>query len=872
MADYASTAQEAVEDDPVFTNEGTVYSLINRIDALDIGSLPHSYKSNSTKEELALEYVENFRRQFVGIFPKRAPLLLFPKNECGIRKLICSTVRPTQLPYKELYDIRSCSQFVSGFIDFEPLADPYQVPKIVPSPTMVLKSQVGDSFGFAVLLASFLLGSGYDAYVVSGYAPKWMTLRDESRQICPMLETDVLGQTEESKGSPRAGAAGRRSSAGSKDASGLTNPAYELKPHGIPKSQFIEMLETRAKEEEAAAARRKEAEGDLVETYEDEGKKSDDDEDQKLVHAWVMVGPIKRGIKETLFVEPSTGRFYRVQNSPYVGVESVWNHRNYWVNVQDETTSVNEQGFDLSDSDNWEYVFIDNLGKGNTKNSDDPEGTEEGTGDPFADDAQKGSPRSDASPKGSPRSMAEGKIEDDDVEEREQILDMPPSWVGKLSIPREKVALRYGKTGCRVVLYERAKMEVFAPGANKMGLLTRLTTFRDLMRTIPLEVREDFSSRKDKLYRRVRFPLKGTTHEYFLPGRKTGLKHCIDQPGRSLELLFYLTARLDGKTRRVEKIGRSITEYFENRDDYLNYRKVVLDRSQSDEGQKRGNYVLPSGQLGDLLVTKMNERFDRNPSVNADDDVQERTYHLADQRCVCVYHYGENNIRCSTREYYKDENRTPSEAFAAKFDPGAREEEVEAIWAKEKALHQDFKDAGKESRDILQHRKNEENKVELDRSVFETARERAKEEASKQVQEDKVEEPKDERMVDYLTPFLHNFATDPKVPTQEEAAKSRAACLAALKERLLERANIIQRRLDEENSALSKKQANFQRSRDHMEGADEAFEKFCSEAMFRISILEQRLSRHEETALQKYASMDQKLRDDPRLEVLNSGI
>ena len=53
-----------------------------------------------------------------------------------------------------------------------------------------------------------------------------------------------------------------------------------------------------------------------------------------------------------------------------------------------------------------------------------------------------------------------------------------------------------------------------------------------------------------------------------------------------------------------------------------------------------------------------------------------------------------------------------------------------------------------------------------------------------------------------------------------------------------------------------------------MEGADEAFEKFCSEAMFRISILEQRLSRHEENALQKYANMDQNLRKDPRLESL----
>ena len=34
--------------------------------------------------------------------------------------------------------------------------------------------------------------------------------------------------------------------------------------------------------------------------------------------------------------------------------------------------------------------------------------------------------------------------------------------------------------------------------------------------------------------------------------------------------------------------------------------------------------------------------------------------------------------------------------------PGAREEEVEAIWLEEKALHQEFKDAGKEeARDML---------------------------------------------------------------------------------------------------------------------------------------------------------------------------
>ena len=52
-------------------------------------------------------------------------------------------------------------------------------------------------------------------------------------------------------------------------------------------------------------------------------------------------------------------------------------------------------------------------------------------------------------------------------------------------------------------------------------------------------------------------------------------------------------------------------------------------------------------------------------------------------------------------------------------------------------------------------------------------------------------------------------------------------------------------------------------------GADEEFERFCSDAMFRIQILEQRLARHEDQALQKFAYLDTKLRNDPRLSAIH---
>ena len=66
-----------------------------------------------------------------------------------------------------------------------------------------------------------------------------------------------------------------------------------------------------------------------------------------------------------------------------------------------------------------------------------------------------------------------------------------------------------------------------------------------------------------------------------------------------------------------------------------------------------------------------------------------------------------------------------------------------------------------------------------------------------------------------------------------DAQRVRDACLRSLKERLLERSNIIQYRLDDKNARLSKKQATFQRNAAH-DGGDPAekaeFEKFAHES------------------------------------------
>jgi hypothetical protein len=91
-------------------------------------------------------------------------------------------------------------------------------------------------------------------------------------------------------------------------------------------------------------------------------------------------------------------------------------------------------------------------------------------------------------------------------------------------------------------------------------------------------------------------------------------------------------------------------------------------------------------------------------------------------------------------------------------------------------------------------------------------------------------------------------------------------------DRLVERATIIQSRLDEENANLAKKTSTFSRNRDHADKeTEEEYERFCQSAMFRIQIIDERLRRHEKQALQKYEEMDSRLRADLRMRALVHG-
>jgi hypothetical protein len=146
---------------------------------------PRCYFENTSKEELVLEHVLEYDRQFKVIYDPLRELLLAPKNERGIRKFICTTIKPTKLPYTDLYQWEKCANFVSDYLEYEELFEPNLFPETIPSPANVLDWQKGDSFDFSILLCSLLIGVGYDAYVIYGTAPRRITAKDQSLMDCP---------------------------------------------------------------------------------------------------------------------------------------------------------------------------------------------------------------------------------------------------------------------------------------------------------------------------------------------------------------------------------------------------------------------------------------------------------------------------------------------------------------------------------------------------------------------------------------------------------------------------------------------------------------------------------------------------------------
>ena len=871
------------------------------------GSMPHSLKSVTPKEQKMLDYVDDYRRTFIELYPTRRPLLLFPPNECGVNKFICTTIRPTQLPFLELYTLESCVDYMASFMKFELLEDPRQYPSHIPSPWSVLSWQAGDAFDIAIALVSVLIGVGYDAYVCIGYAPKAVTKDDQSGLECPILEAERA-----------AAAAGPKEEETFEKASKyLIHDAVVLES-AFDKAQLAEAVTAGGATSGAAGdahdddgihdAGAEDSHEDPMAAMGDMGEYGGlDDErlaDGQRVHAWVLVLGGRREVPENIFVEPTTGRRYGTNDSPYEGIEAVFNSENYWVNMQRNTIGGHGKqlqgiSFELSDSAKWEAVIQEvkyeedkrpKVTAAVAAAAADADGEGEPPATPATDTLVPKTPASSGKP------GTAGTMGTEPLEPVETLFmpDLPASWVPKLVLSREAFDVRCPR-GARTVMYKKCLHETYAlfgECAQWNGLISRLTIYTSKARTAVEECREEYHRRKDRLKLRITFPEKDMVIERFDPGSSFGIKELVNVRGKRRVATFYRSARLDGLIQREElmdEAGGKMIETFVNRDDRLNYRSVSYFPPLAPAAPKESDKPVNPNRLSRkkkveeplVPIRKMTEKYAEIPG---DVDVTSakaaaaaaakggnkellarRTFYVAQGQIKLMFHYGTNRISASSRHYSKDGQTNIVTVDPLEEAPKDSElyEEFQTLVEAERKCMNSIRESEKEVQDMVATRSKEEQNIVLLSPYYDIVRCKTEESEEEEETGEVVES-------DYLSPFLPPLIAGTSL-SKAQAFEVREKCLRALQDRLIERANIIQARHDEQTALLAKRQATFQRDRDTMSRhEEEEYERECDAALFRIQILEQRLKRHEEQALQRYYDLDAKLRADPRLQLVLS--
>ncbi|KAJ3219909.1 hypothetical protein HDU67_008438 [Dinochytrium kinnereticum] len=409
--------------------------------------------------------------------------------------------------------------------------------------------------------------------------------------------------------------------------------------------------------------------------------------------------------------------------------------------------------------------------------------------------------------------------DEDEEENTSEILDLPPSWVEKILVTREQFESRC-PSGSKNITYKNARHEIFADYHRSDGMVSRITFFADDLKGFHGEIREKFKNRRDKLIERIRVPHLGKIQEIFDPGRPHGLKEHVMIDGETTELHFFPNARSDGLVKRVEGDNKVRFRDFAGADDIDDKGEDVICRDRAN-------------------ILKMTEKFDRNHELPTSEDPAKKVYITS----------------------------------ADKVNPYTKPPKKQHLYAQlcsllksEQACLQATKNSERELREILQARQAEEREVTLMISVYDTIRNntRLPNEEEKDAHKGDEEESKITNL-DYLSPFLVNYPNQTNL-IRDEAVSVKDACLKSLKERLIEKANIIQGRLEEVTAEYQRRQLAYSRNADSMtvEETDE-YVRFCNEALFKIHILEKRLAKHKENAPEKYIELDTKLKSDLRL-------
>lgn len=188
------------------------------------------------------------------------------------------------------------------------------------------------------------------------------------------------------------------------------------------------------------------------------------------------------------FIEPSTGFICGTHCKQYVIIDSVWDHQNYYANMQ-KYQRVSEIRWNLQDNKDWEHILP----------GEPPEMRSYTIG-------------SDENISESIRSLGE-----------EKHLDAIRSWVDKLHIGQKEFEERFPYLQ-KTIHYARAIHERFSPYSQRDGKAEQLTLYNDDQYKQPSIRWKYYENRSDLLQQIKIFYENGKIEETFFKGRNDSLR------------------------------------------------------------------------------------------------------------------------------------------------------------------------------------------------------------------------------------------------------------------------------------------------------------------------------------------------------------
>lgn len=404
---------------------------------------------------------------------------------------------------------------------------------------------------------------------------------------------------------------------------------------------------------------------------------------------------------------------------------------------------------------------------------------------------------------------------------------------------------------------------------------------------------------------RIHQPSKMSYTELFRRGHAFNIRQwteCAKDKKRIIQ--FYQHTRIDGLFRREEYYGEKIEDYFCGRLDGLCVRTafvrpLVAGDGEGDRRRQMSYTVLPgeSGDEDDVVITKMIERFERcdksSPleeinSSDGDTVLSKRTYHIQENKIILEYNQlpsgllkkivkinkDRSSLSSSLKEKIDDDDDVVDEKTLHEVLHAERE-----CLAAVRGMHQDTIDA-------VRLRKSEEKNVQFERSTLDIVREEAtvNQTAVGGVSENRKRFDYNEKndnistsstSIDYLSPYLKDFL-DVNNMSMADAKKVHDNFLQTQKTRLLERANVLRHRLEQEHAKLEefrmeydkRKNSEDKSSENSNQTIQEEFEKKCIGTQFRLKITQKRLEKHEKSFSARYKALEDKIGSDPRMKIL----